>query len=533
MKCHLVLLPCLLGCLSWGLVAGDSSPRVVGVGQPWGYGGGDGSSILEAQPPRGGDLGAASRIAWKAPLSAPGLGQPIVVEGRVVVTLEPERGLPWPRLACFDLATGAERWRAVLNHLPASGLTQAQQAELDRIWTQYYDDYFLIREIRGLKPEDPRRATLIAQAVSRGMAGDFDKPGTKAWVGKTVRQSPAWQAATGKSGPYAKAALCQDTYTFAEGNYGSHCLGEAFATPVSDGRRVYSVTAPGAVFCHDLDGKLLWLRHLPHDHGGEIIGRSPIRWRDLVLCDNGNLLRVLAADTGEPRWTRDLGKAGTFVTPRVLRCGGEDIVLCANRRAFLLPDGRPLAWQGPGDTGTSILIKHDEPDVAFFGGGGEHGASPDKGKDEIAFPWAGRFRREGDALRVTQLWDGTILGKAAGNDGSDSCKVGHVYHAGRLYFANVALDAASGKPLLTSSGKGHCVIPPAGHLRYLADGLLVGLRETWVRKGDPRSLTMSVFDLAGKEVASGKVPGSSYSSSFTLAGPYAIIRTADALYALR
>lgn len=50
--------------------------------------------------------------------------------------------------------------------------------------------------------------------------------------------------------------------------------------------------------------------------------------------------------------------------------------------------------EGGSDFGALAVVKHDERDVVFFTGGGEHGGWENKGNCEVCPPSAVRFRLE-------------------------------------------------------------------------------------------------------------------------------------------
>ena len=54
--------------------------------------------------------------------------------------------------------------------------------------------------------------------------------------------------------------------------------------------------------------------------------------------------------------------------------------------------------------GLVMVTKHDEPDVVFFSGGGQHGGWNDRGK--VYPPAAVRFMLEGGTLKTKVLWTG-------------------------------------------------------------------------------------------------------------------------------
>ncbi len=97
---------------------------------PKGYRG-DGSGVWPgAEPPLAWDLGRGVNVAWRTPLPE-GLAQPVVRNGRVFVTAEPNL------LVCLDGETGEERWQRTVT--PPEGAppvpTRGRQATVSPVVT--------------------------------------------------------------------------------------------------------------------------------------------------------------------------------------------------------------------------------------------------------------------------------------------------------------------------------------------------------------------------------------------------------------
>ena len=90
----------------------------------------------------------------------------------------------------------------------------------------------------------------------------------------------------------------------------------ATPTPVTDGQRVYAWFGNGQIVALDMDGRVVWSRHLGTEHSpfktqwGH--GSSPTLYRDLLLllCDHLGHAYLLALDarTGKDRWKVDRGE---------------------------------------------------------------------------------------------------------------------------------------------------------------------------------------------------------------------------------
>ena len=100
------------------------------------------------------------------------------------------------------------------------------------------------------------------------------------------------------------------------------------ATPsaAADGERVYAWFATGQLVVLDMDGELVWQRHLGREYGPfEIVwghSSSPTIYRDLLIlqCDHesGSYLLALDRRTGEERWRADRGQRRSYSTPLVV-----------------------------------------------------------------------------------------------------------------------------------------------------------------------------------------------------------------------
>ncbi len=104
----------------------------------------------------------------------------------------------------------------------------------------------------------------------------------------------------------------------------------ASPSPVTDGARVYAWFGTGQIAAVDLDGKLVWQKHLGADYGPFEInwghGSSPVVHGDTVflLCyhDPASYLLALDARTGAVRWKTDASAGVTsYSTPLVVATG--------------------------------------------------------------------------------------------------------------------------------------------------------------------------------------------------------------------
>jgi hypothetical protein len=429
-----------------------------------GYGGPGGSRVYaDSRPPLKFDHTTGEGIRWEAPLPSWGHGSPIAVAQRVFVMCETGPENIFPMLVCLDAADGQILWKRQMDHLPAITPDKAKQETLRRRLRAYFD-----------RPSKEEQKAL-----------------------------------------YRDMGLVRDEYHVRSRNYG--CIGEAYGTPVSDGEFVYGATAWGAHACFDMDGKQRWLSYCPGSKN-EWNNRapSPILHGDLLIHSNVSTLRAFDRRTGRLLWKHDVGFT-SIATPAVITVGGKDVLLTPSNcgdfnAAYLLPDGKPLAIQGWRDCGMQILVKHDEPDVVFFCGSGEHCTWTDKGvKGPPNPPAAVRFFLEGSTLKAKVLWHGGQLGDNKNRLGGNAPWM--VYHDGKFYHrGGTILDALTGKTVAGAydgRSRDTRATPKTQHILAVAGGHVYGLHRgmDWPTTQRYQSLrdkpvaTMQVFTLDGKWVA--------------------------------
>lgn len=129
----------------------------------------------------------------------------------------------------------------------------------------------------------------------------------------------------------------------------------ASPSPVTDGQMVYAWFGTGQIVALDMNGKVVWDRHL----GKEIApfdinwghGSSPTLFGDMVLllCDHTPASYLLAVDkkTGKERWKADRGSGRkSYTTPLVVEtpAGPELIVNSSERVDAYDPRSGTLLW---------------------------------------------------------------------------------------------------------------------------------------------------------------------------------------------
>lgn len=116
----------------------------------------------------------------------------------------------------------------------------------------------------------------------------------------------------------------------------------ASPSPVTDGQMVYAWFGTGQIVALDMNGKVVWERHL-----GKEIGPFDINWGHassptlfgdtvLLLCDHAPASYLLAVDkkTGKERWRADRGKGRmSYTTPFVVESAtGPELIVNSSQR---------------------------------------------------------------------------------------------------------------------------------------------------------------------------------------------------------
>ncbi len=132
----------------------------------------------------------------------------------------------------------------------------------------------------------------------------------------------------------------------------------ATPSPASDGTLIYAWFGTGQLVALDLNGRLVWQRHLGREIAPFDIqwghGSSPMVHGDLLylLCDHTPASYLLAVDTrtGRDRWKADRGRGrASYSTPFVVAGpAGPEIVVNSNERvdAYDAASGRLLWYTG-------------------------------------------------------------------------------------------------------------------------------------------------------------------------------------------
>jgi outer membrane protein assembly factor BamB len=125
------------------------------------------------------------------------------------------------------------------------------------------------------------------------------------------------------------------------------------ASPVTDGELLFAFFGSRGLYCLDLNGKLLWKKHLGEMHSkhGHGEGSSPVLHGDTLLInwdhEAGSFIAAFDKRTGTQRWKVARAEDTSWATPIVVENAGkaQAIVSGTNRiRGYDLADGSVL-WE--------------------------------------------------------------------------------------------------------------------------------------------------------------------------------------------
>jgi outer membrane protein assembly factor BamB len=319
----------------------------------------------------------ASDVAWKANLAGLGVSSPIVSGDRVIVTSQVGAGTRRPG-SHPRLAQGA----AAANAGERALATRGGGAE--------------------------GRTYFVVEAFSRA-------------DGRRV-----WEHRTEAAGPLPAV-------------HDKHNL--ASPSPITDGQMIYAWFGTGQITALDMNGKVVWARHLGQENAPFEINwghaSSPALYQDLLilLCDHTPASYLLAVDkrTGKDRWKTDRGRGrSSYTTPFVVDApGGPELIVNSSERVDAYdPKTGAFLWHVGGPNQFPIPVPTFHDGVVYMSRGYRSGPY-------MAIRPGGR----GDISSSHVVWQV--------NTGAPYIS-SLVYDAGLLYMANdvgaiTALDAATGQ----------------------------------------------------------------------------------------
>jgi outer membrane protein assembly factor BamB len=243
----------------------------------------------------------------------------------------------------------------------------------------------------------------------------------------------------------------------------------ASPSPVTDGQMVYAWFGTGQFVALDMNGKVVWQRHLGQEIAPFDINwghaSSPTLYGDtvLLLCDHAPASYLLAVDkkTGKERWRVDRGKGRmSYTTPFVVESptGPELIVNSSQRVDAYDPRTGAFLWHVGGSNQFPIPAPTFHDGVVYMTRGYRSGPY-------MALRPGGR----GDISTSHVVWE-----VPTGAPYISSL----VYHEGILYMASdvgavTAIDAATGKRIWQQRVEGIFSASPVA-----ADGKIYFVSET-------------------------------------------------------
>ncbi len=267
-------------------------------------------------------------------------------------------------------------------------------------------------------------------------------------------------------------------------------------TPVTDGRRIYTVFGTGVVAAHTLDGKRVWARVVERPRHGWGHCASPTLGGGRLIVHITDLIALDPA-TGKEVWRRPSKEK--FGSPVVARIDGKDIVITPVGDVFRASDGEPLA-QGIGNLEYATPVVQDG--IVYF------------------------IEKKATAVKLPEKIDGAFEAVwVTGVKGSRHYS-SPVIHGGLIYAISreekfSILDAKTGKPVFEKDldlGEGTNSAYPS--ITLAGDKLFIG-----AEKG-----TMAVIEVGEtyKEIARNAVEG--FRSSPVFVGNRMYLRAFDHLY---
>jgi outer membrane protein assembly factor BamB len=133
----------------------------------------------------------------------------------------------------------------------------------------------------------------------------------------------------------------------------------ASSSAITDGQRVFAFFESSGLYAYDMDGSLLWEKHLGEKQMFADVGESgstPVLHghRLVIVWDHRGESFIVALDarTGAELWRRSRDEVDSWATPLVVTHGGRDQVVTAAEkrlRSYDLETG-DVVWEGEGLT---------------------------------------------------------------------------------------------------------------------------------------------------------------------------------------
>jgi hypothetical protein len=396
-----------------------------------------------------------TNIVWRTPLPNMGEGTPLLVGRKLFTMCEPG----WPEdadapvLVCVCADTGKLLWQRPVDHFAV--LPEAQRAEAVRLRREYWN--FTRRKFDLLIR---RNAAIAAKDLARRdeICDELMKMGAKIFGDPEKRDKQIGLFANQFVLPHDKRLDGLKPLSWNVAKWQLTTVGMTYATPCSDGERVFASTGYGAMAAFDLDGKPLWTfwTFAPADgrkallepgNNNTFYANTPVVAGPVVSCRHSGWVIGIDRASGKPRWVHQQSDPAHLkhvidhiAPPLVLRFGDEDVILQPRGLALRARDGHVL-----GDPVLPALRGMDQHSYAidratntvFFATGGHSGTAKWMGHEIGKKRYAVRLALDGERMIGTVVWQ-------ADNSYED---VTPVFWRGRIYTGSTVFDAATGASL--------------------------------------------------------------------------------------
>lgn len=394
--------------------------------------------------------GEGKNVLWKTPMPSWTNSTPIVVGDRVFTMAEPHT------LVCCDAKTGKILWQADNNPFETLPITKEEAEELYTLCeiaraSQVLSKWLHI-DTRGKGGQEKlkkavdaewqarydaaekalRRAREVAVKIVPEMSDQFDD------ALKTIEQRRKGGGSKSFNIGWGKL---HEKYKLRTYDAWMGMIGWTFATPCSDGKRVYITCGQGQAAAYSLDGKRLWMRFLPISGKASNRSRaqhvpSPVLIDGVLIAQGVDRLYGLDAETGKTLWEAGSAVGGGYRcgTGKALRIGDKPVFVTTGGEVFHARTGDllvklPAAMCGSEAGGASVVGTADR---VYFRTGSNTGGPM------ICF----RLKPDGEKLSYEKVWTDP---KSRNGNPTDIVHEGKIY---QLRDGVMVRDAMTGKILV-------------------------------------------------------------------------------------
>ena len=300
----------------------------------------------EATPPA--EWSPTKNVIWSTPLANKSNGSPVLLNGMIFITAEPES------LLCLDAATGKILWEKT-NTLEDA----ATPEELEKSKKQREDGAAIEGDLKKAQGEFQ---SLRKQARDAPTDEELKKKVATAKEHITELQQ--------KLEPFKTFLPPQAHPT----------NGYSSSTPVSDGKNVFAVFGNGVACCYDVKGNRVWIRHIENPLSPNNWGHStsPLLSGDKLLV-HLNDLKALNTTTGAEVWSAKV--RASWGTPAAVAIGDTPAIFTPGGDLVRVSDGHVMA-ANVAHLEYDAPIVHDGV-VYFIENGGKAVKIPEKAGDAV------------------------------------------------------------------------------------------------------------------------------------------------------